>query len=493
MTAARTSETQPEPCWPALSRLVADTLGLHFPPERYADLRRGFLPAARELGFDDPAECARRLLAQPGHRGGIQALASHLTVGETYFFRDRPALDALAGEILPPLIRQRRDLGQRYLRLWSAACCTGEEAYTLAILLHRLLPDPQDWRITVAATDVNPRFLDKARAGRYGDWSFRDAPDWLRRDYFRRGADGSHAVIPEIRAMVRFVRLNLADGDPAWDDVDAGEMDVIFCRNTLMYFTPAQMARVVARFHRRLAPGGWLAVSPGEASTALFPGYAPVYFPDAILFRKAQAKKGCEVRIRTDASDVGSDAASAAGDSPHREAPGPTPGAKTQPHPRAAGSDAAVRAGRRREARASTAAPGAPAGSPQALARALADRGRLDEAQAWCERWLAEDKLDPAAHYLHAVILIERGEAGRARASLRGAVYLDGGFVLAHFALGNLARARGDEAEARACFAEARRLLRAHPPDALLPHSDGLTAGRLADTLRGAADGEQAA
>jgi chemotaxis protein methyltransferase CheR len=447
-----------EPILSDLAGFVAATLGLHFPPERYADLRRGFTCAAREFGFDDARACADWLLAQGTHPGRIQVLARHLTVGETYFFRDRPALDALAEQMLPALLRARRGRDQR-LRLWSAACCTGEEAYTLAILLHRLLPDLRDWRITVMATDVNTDFLRKAERGRYGEWSFRDAPGWLKPRYFRRDADGAYTIIPEIRKMVDFACLNLVDGPGACDSLDIGAMDIIFCRNALMYFTESQMARAVGLLHDRLAPGGWLAVSPSEASKALFPRFAPVYQHGAILFRKDD------------------------GAAPLMATEGPVQNQAYVPRQSCAGSKRFAQAQASVRSPAAGAHPVRDSAAPSLRARSLANQGRLADALLWCDRWLAQDKLDAAGHYLRAVVLMELGETEQARDSLRRVVYLDGDFILAHFALGNLARERGNDAESRIHYANARRLLRRYRSDEVLPHSEGLSAGRFAQAL----------
>ena len=139
--------------WDSLSGYVAAHLGLDFPPRRRQDLKRGAAAAMRELGFADPVEGIGRVLARPGDATVLQALANHLTNGETYFFRDQPALNAFATQVLQPLIAERRGKHQ-YLRLWCAACSTGEEAYTLAIIIHQLLPDLAQWQVSILATDA---------------------------------------------------------------------------------------------------------------------------------------------------------------------------------------------------------------------------------------------------------------------------------------------------------------------------------------------------
>ncbi len=164
----------PENLLTRMSEFVAQTMGWDFPPSRHADLRRGIAAAAKDLGFDSAAVCAQQCLSGALSKADLNRLASHLTVGETYFFRESKTFEALANEILPALIRSRRGEG-RELRIWSAGCCTGEEPYSIAVLLRQMLLDWEQWKITLLATDINPRFLRKAEAGVFGQWSFRGA------------------------------------------------------------------------------------------------------------------------------------------------------------------------------------------------------------------------------------------------------------------------------------------------------------------------------
>ncbi|MDO8277427.1 MAG: CheR family methyltransferase [Burkholderiaceae bacterium] len=441
--------------WAAVSRCVEAMLGLHFPAARQADLQRGLREAARASGAAHENDFIDWVLAAPHDRSRVQALARHLAIGETYFFREYQTFEVLAETILPALIRARRE-GRRRLRLWSAACCTGEEPYSLAILLHRLLPDLSEWDITITATDVNEGFLDQADCASYDDWSFRNAPAWLKSQYFRPGAAGRHVLIPEVRSLVRFHYLNLAEDSYPSVASETQAIDVLLCRNALMYFAPTQLGPVVERLRQSLAPGGWLAVSPGEATRNLFPGFSVGNFPGTVLFQK----------IGMPDESVSAALFSA----PWRSAV-PMSGAAAEP----CATDAAR----------SPMEPANPADPAQCarLARELANEGRLSEALEWCERWLEGDSFDAAAHYLRAMILLERGDTPSARASLNKAVDLDSRFVLAHFALANLARSEGNRAQADKYYANTQRLLRQFPPDTVLPESDGLTAGQLGETL----------
>lgn len=133
-----------------LSGFVAAGLGLHFPEERWADLERGVVSAARELGHPDAETCARWLLSASLTRNHVEVLASHLTVEKTYFFREKDTLEVLRQQIVPELLRSRAD-GERRLRIWSAGCCTGEEPYSIAMLLDGLIADDTGWNVTIAA------------------------------------------------------------------------------------------------------------------------------------------------------------------------------------------------------------------------------------------------------------------------------------------------------------------------------------------------------
>src|SRR5438552_7187800 len=203
-----------------LSEFVAARLGLHFPRERWADLERGVRGASEECGIDDAVGYAARLLSSTATRAETEALASHLTVSETHFFREKRSLDIIEEHILP----MRAD---RRLRIWSAGCATGEEPYSIAIQLSRIIPG---WNVTILATDLNARSLQKASEGVYGEWSFRGTPPCIRARYFSPTPDGRWAIAPSIKKMVIYACSNLVE-DALPDRSNA--MDIIFCRNVI--------------------------------------------------------------------------------------------------------------------------------------------------------------------------------------------------------------------------------------------------------------------
>ena len=420
----------------AVSEAVEAQLGLHYPRERWADLERGLRGAAAELGFADVEECARALAFAALGRLQIEALVAQLTIGETYFFRDPAVFKALATHVFPALTRERAGRAKR-LRIWSAGCCTGEEPYSLAIALREAVPDIDAWQVTILATDINPRFLHTAVAGVYGPWSFRGVPEERRSAWFRPAADGRFEVVPEVRRMVTFACLNLVED--VWPSLVTGTnaMDLIFCRNVLMYFAPERIRQVVAGFHAALVPGGRLNVSPTDAPRELFTGFLPPEIPGVTMYRKGVPPAP-----------------------PARPAPAVPPVPARRPAPVAPPLPAAPR-------------------DHAAEARQLANEGRLTAALAACDRALAANRLAPAHHYLRGIILQEQDAAADAAKALRRALYLDPDFALAHFTLGHLLLRQGRRADAVRSFANARALLRACAPETLPPESEGLTAGRL--------------
>jgi len=445
----------------AVSEFVAQRIGLHFPPERWRDMERGLEAAAREFGLADAETCARALLASPLTHAQLEVLASHLTVGETYFFREKNSFAALEEHIFPELLRARRG-AERRLRIWCAGCCTGEEPYSVAMLLDRLMPDAEAWNLSILGTDINPRFLKKAAEGVYGEWSFRDTPGWVRERYFTRRRDGRYELQPRIRKRVMFSHLNLADDAYPSLVSNTNAMDVILCRNVLMYFTAEQARQAAANLRRALMSGGWLIVSPTETSNALFAPLSPVQFPGALLYRNAGG--------------------AALGPAAFEEPAPLAPQVPFAPEPITPSAEHRGEAAAVEPSPSSARTPDDP-GEHARAARHCAGAGRLGEALEWCAKAIAADRLDPAHYYLLAAIQQEQGQLDTAAQSLARALYLDADFALAHFALGNLRLSQGRRRDAERHFANALAVLRARAQDEILPEADGLTVGRLAEII----------
>lgn len=487
--------TIPKPLLQRFSDQLAARMGLYFPPPRWPDLLRGLQQVASEFGFCQAEPCLRWLLAADLSQCQVEILARYLVVGETYFFRDPDVFAALENDILPPLIAGRRTCGKS-LRIWSAGCCTGEEPYSIAILLGRLIPDLADWHITLRATDINPAFLAKAKQAVYREWSFRGASDWLQRDYFEALEGGRYALCPQLKRLVSFDYLNLVEDVYPSVENDTNAMDVVLCRNVLMYFESATAGAVVQKLKHSLVDGGWLIVSPTETGLPIFGDFAAVRFPETVLYRKEHTA-GSRGDFRWGPQDASRVAASfrpsaslftaplppldIAADSGEGAAPCTLP--ESLPAPLTSPYQAALadyaRGAYDQVVAALTAGGSQDAGSLALLARAYANLGRLADACHCCLEAVRADKFDPGLRFLLASILEEQGHTDEAVVTLKQTLYLDQDFVLAHYTLGNLYRRQGRSGQAAKHLAIAALLLQDYPPDSLLPHAEGLTAGRL--------------
>jgi len=484
------------PLLPQLSQLLEMEMGLYYPAKSWGDLERRIAAAAPALGMVDGDSCIRQLLSASLTRRQVEILARHLTVGETYFFREQGCFDVLEEHIFPQLMRACAR-SHKQLRIWSAGCCTGEEPYSIAILLDRLNYYTADTTATILATDINPIFLEKAARGLYSEWSFRGTPAWIKERYFKRRKNGQFEILPHIRKRVTFSYLNLAE--EIYPDITNGvdAMDVIFCRNVLMYFSPDGVTRIGKNFYRSLVNGGWLILSPVEVSSSSFPQFKLATFPTAILYHKPDIVEPQEntVKYSTPAPYAQPDAPPDYGSMPVMQAPALPLNTRDETTPlsfKETGMERLIEAVAASPAQAG--AMGTAAGPENDeksetlcdTARSYANLGRLPEAVSWCEKAIAINKLNPAAHYLLATICQELGQSTTAIQSLRHTLYLDPDFVLAHFSLGNLCMSHDRYREADRHFGNALALLSLHPHDELVPESNGLTAGRLTDIITSA-------
>jgi chemotaxis protein methyltransferase CheR len=444
--------------------LIADRLGLAFEENRQADLERGLRQALGHSPVRPLEQCLAWLATLPDESPEWSRLASSLTVGETYFFRDRSCVDALEQQILPALIATRRSAGFLRLRCWSAGCATGAEPYSLAMMLNQLLPDHPKWALTILATDINPAALEFAQLGLYSNWALRETPQQIRDRYFHRRGKDTFELDPAIRQMVTFAPLNLAkDSFPALV-TNTSAMDLIVCRNVLMYFTSDVQRATVTRLQKALVTEGWLVVSPAETSTELFRPLMAVNLPGAIFYRKSQDPPITPLPCLEPETVVPEFQIPLCSTS---EFDNPDPYQSSVPLPM---EEQVLR----QPDRATNLQP----------VQALADQGHLEQARRLCETLLAQDRLNPDASLLLAAICQEQGEIPAALEALRRAIYLAPNSAAAHFMRGCLLVRQGNRKQGRLSLEAVVKLLHAASPDEAVPGSDGLTAGRLLETAR---------
>lgn len=437
-----------------LVSLIQDRTGLILNKHQVEELQRlvGEAMTTHHLG-----ELKEFLQVFPFTHPLWQGFIQRMTIGETYFFRNAAHFNALRHDILMPLITERRKSGFRQLRLWSAGCATGEEPYSIAMLLRELIHDIEDWAITLLATDINAGFLDMAREGLYGQRAFRgETPSWIQPRWFRLES-GKYRLNQDVRQMVMFRPLNLVTDDYPSAESFTANMDLILCRNVTIYFSEATTRRVVDRFHRALNDKGWLVVGHSEPNNAVYGAFSIRNLRNTIVYQKIAPS------ITT------------------QKLP-PSPNA-TKPLPHLVST-------------AQTAPAPKPAPMPPVeVAAPPATLDLLDEARraADGERWPAalklldaaeqQDAMQPYVHYLRGIIYQQTGDANAAMNALRQAVYCDPECVLAHYALGELFAQRGTYKEAGRHFKAASRLVMGLAPGYSFPYAEDLTVEMLTGLL----------
>lgn len=486
-----------------LSKYLSAHTGIYFPEKRLHELKQKMTAAMKDFNFENVEEFIHWLLSAPLTQHQVEVLACHLTVQETYFLRENKTFEVLEQSILPELINSRRKTEKR-IRIWSAGCATGEEPYSIAILLNRLIPDIKDWNITILATDINSDALQKARQGIYSEWSFRDTPQWVRGQYFEKISRGHYTIRSPIKEMVTFSYLNLSQDVYPSLSTNTNAMDLIFCRNVLMYFAPEYAKAVAQRFHRCLIDRSFLIVSVVEVSSLLSSEFNPVRMNGITLYKK---DSGCLKQAKTIPTTssftipispppfpprkIGEGGQGGRPHKPSKQSPARKADIPATVKPKLTPYEEALAFygyGYYREAE--DRLTGLLAGNHHNLkaiilfARVLANQGKLVDALNWCEKAVTADKLNPGLRYLLATVLEEQGKTEEAMISLNKALYLDPDFVLAHFALSHLTQRLGKQAESKKHLRNTTELLSQYKPDEILPESEGITAGRLSEILR---------
>jgi chemotaxis protein methyltransferase CheR len=210
-----------------------------------------------------------------------------LTTNETYFFREAFQLKAFTEEIIPELMRNKASSGSRTLRIWSAGCSTGEEAYTVAMLLHGIT-ELRDWKIEIVGTDISQRVLQHARRAVYGKSAFRATEEKYLSRFFVEQEDGLK-VCNEIRDLVTISHLNLFDTNRM---AMLGKMDLIFCRNVIIYFDLAAKKRVVDSFFNTLYQGGYLLLGHSESLMNITTQFTLRHFKNDMIYQKPESSIG---------------------------------------------------------------------------------------------------------------------------------------------------------------------------------------------------------
>jgi chemotaxis protein methyltransferase CheR len=468
--------------------------GLHFDRRNSKLLERGLMRRMRAVGAGSYLDYLEYLQRFHESRQEFKKLLSLLTVGETFFFRYPVQFEALVQNVLPELLVNKGH--SRTLRFWSAGCSTGEEPFTLAITLLEQFPQLAEWNVQILATDINKRSLRRAREGVYTAHALRMTNAELLRKYFSKVGD-FYLLAGRPRQMVQFEYLNLQTG--TFPDVSNGtaDVDVIFCRNVMIYFGLDNTRKLVERFADCLRPGGHLFLGHAETLSNISSRFQRVNRHGAFFYRcRPEESLAPAAQPKVPAP-------------PLRPPPGPVPAAvrpaversqvvPAAPPPTLAAEPPldvllrqAMQAFHREDYRtASHKYDTMLARDPLQVAALvgkgfiLANQGSYAEAVELCAKVLAIDDLSAEAYFLRGLIFDMQDDRVSAVIEYRKTLLLDMDFIMAHYHLGKVYWRQGRERDAQRELNNTVRLLERARDDQPVPHSGGLSKGVFLEMCR---------
>lgn len=515
--------------------LILAESGLDYPDNKRADLEIGLTKAFTTSSLPTSAKANLdgyyNLLSNQSSRQGqaeLKHLINSLTIGETYFFRDEAQFDALFEHVLPSIIQRKlrgaARLGsqsQPQLRLWSAGCASGEEAYSLAMMVQALIPDISRWHIMILATDINDDLIEQAKVANYSEWSFREGrAKALRPTYFTaKTSRNSYRLNPSVATMVTFKRLNLVEDSYPSPQNNTLSMDLILCRNVTIYFQKETTQKIINRFHEALIPAGWLVVGHSELSLTTYQSFERRNFTNTVMYQKptlSQAKLARKHKRITD--PLAEIAATADNELPQPALPlTPSQWQGEQATP-PLGRSSFASTGERDSANltAEQATVNTPNTQPDAyqlakelfkqgkidealeklqykikqrpsaiayslMGRIYADSGHLKQAETNCLRALQLNPLRTEAYITLSLIYQAEGRLDLAVANLKKATYLDHTTPLPYFNLAMLYQQMGQLQQAHRNFRVVMRILEKWDAEDIIQDMDGQTVHDILD------------
>lgn len=453
--------------WRRMLQILKKTSGMDCPDNRREDLMSAAAAAAEFAGTSD-FESLLDLLDNSVNQALISVWISAFTIHETYFFRDGLQWSAIRQLVLPERIQARQK--ERTLRIWSAGCSSGDEAYTAAMTVRELLPDHDLWNIKIVGTDISSDILHKARRGVYREWAFRQTPIHVRDEYFEPHGEHHWQIRPEIARMVKFELLNLKTG--AYPSVTTGllDFDLILCRNVLIYFVQDEMDLVLQKMSQCLAPGGYLALGPAEPYPSATTGLELVKSVGSAIFR---------VRSGSGAGAVASTATTAKSRiATGTSGTGPV-GRQTRdnvvaPLKKITPGSTVARTSTHRE----LSLPVDQSACLDTIHKA-ANLGQWEKVLELARGLTASEPLNADVFYMLGLALKELDRLEESRDALRRCLFLNHGHWLGRLLLAGLWQRDGQKAKARAQLTAILNGLGAKDAAEELPNTEGMSVGRM--------------
>jgi len=478
--------TYPKPDLLKLRDLLEEKTGIYFSDDKLDRLEEPFRDSRHLLASTAPAEAIQEIRAG-SDRGAayLNQLVGAVATNETYFFRTRPHFQVLKGYLLPEISQAKNSQGKKSLRIWSAGCSTGEEPYSIAILLLETIPDIRAWDVTILATDIDLEALERAQEGIYRPWSFRGVGPEIIKKYFHPEKGERYRIDERIRSWVTFRPFNLKC-DPCPSPLNGtSDLDIIFCRNVTIYFRLETTEKILRNFYTCLREEGFLLAGAAEYFPQAYQDFEVRVFPESLVYQKPSLQKRIlrpgPVLSLLPAWQPVQPAASRAR-KPVPESKKPAPEKRAESHP----LDQALDLINRGETdKALVLLAGWAEKSPDdtrvcyLLGKISADRHHFPEAYHWLSRALQLDPLHLWSQYLLGLLWMEEGKTDEALQAFKKTVYIDPSLALGHFYLGRIYKERGQLEKARKSFAAVKSLLDPAPPSEVLRGTEGITTQQL--------------
>jgi len=266
-----------------LRDFIYDQSGIYIADNRKYLVENRLAGRLKELNLKSYNEYYYFLRYDSGRRQELNRLFESVTTNETSFYRNPPQLRVFQTKVLPDILEEQRKKGNKRLNIWSAGCSTGEEPYTLAmIILETLRNETASWKIKITANDLSEAVLQSARRGVYNEYTLRTTPKEIIGKYFTKEGN-AYKVKPEVKRLVSFGQINLSDR-LAVKRVERSQ--IVFCRNVIIYFDDDMKKRVISAFYDNLLPGGVLLIGHSESLHNISRAFKPIHHPGAIVYRK---------------------------------------------------------------------------------------------------------------------------------------------------------------------------------------------------------------
>jgi chemotaxis protein methyltransferase CheR len=460
-----------------LLEVINRRLGIVVKSSQLNDLRKIVADACSKLKITEK-DYLKTLNSANSDSSIMKNLINCITIGETYFFRDEKQMQLIKQTVLPNIINRKRERNDLSIRIWSAGCASGEELYSIIIMLNELLADKKDWQLYFLGTDINSRVLQKALAGEYGEWSMRAISDYYKNKYLKK--EGlTYQLDKTIIDQAQFHYLNLNNNSYPSIINGTSALDLILCRNVLIYFDAEHTRDIMKKFSMSLVEDGYLLLGASD----------PVHLDDTRLVLQPEHGKLLCLREAQPTITTPIHVTLAVVENPVKKTV-PKPATKPVKPIVNKPTELTQLIKQRRWPELLNLVDAYPkekyltADVLSAKAQALANLGHLKEAAECCELSLKLDSIRLETYFTYAMILNGLADLKHAEAALRKTLFLDRDFVLGHYQLGLMLMRNNDLASGLKSLKNAYTITQQKNPAQSVPGYEDLTYGKLTDILQ---------